>query len=366
MKIGIITFLWADNYGALLQAHALQSFLQTSGHEVEIVDYRPKQPGSLAHRWLSASPCGCARKWEAAWKRSLFERFRKTHLIRTPEVFHGVSELRKIADRFDLLIAGSDQVWNPTWLSQLDGLFDLYFLSFAGAKTRKISYAASIGHSDCSTLTPKWQHILADKMKAMDAISVREQSGVELVRQLCGRTDAVCVADPTLLVGRAHYERLAGGAIRRKPYQFVFMLHGLEEDAAPAWRAIAGQLNLKLVRSDAAKTALHAGYTLPSVEGWLRDIRDAKFVVTNSFHCTVFCLIFHVPFVAVLIEGKIGTMNSRITDLLASVGLSDRVVMGRAEAPGEIVARNINWDEVEQAVASMRGKAVQFLKNQFE
>jgi hypothetical protein len=364
MKIRITTFQWADNYGALLQAHALQSFLQQRGHEVQIVNYRPHKPGSLLRRWLSVSPRGCVRKWEQQWKRFLFELFRREHFNRTPEVFRSSSELWKISDRFDLLITGSDQVWNPQWISKHPGLFDLFFLSFAGSKTRRISYAASIGHSDLSTLAPEWQRMLAEKMKAMHAISVREQSGVELVRQLCGRTDAVCVADPTLLLAREHYDKLAGRPGRRPPYLFSFMLHGLEQDAAGICRTISGQLGLKTVRCNATKTGLHAGYTLPAPQGWLRTVRDAQFIVTNSFHCTVFCLIFHVPFIAVLVGGKLGAMNSRIIDLLEPVGLSHRIVSPEEADSDELLSEGIDWQGADRGVEEARLSAVEFLKMQ--
>jgi hypothetical protein len=215
-------------------------------------------------------------------------------------------------------------------------------------------------------MTVEWQQRLADGMRAMDAISVREQTGVELVRQLCGRTDAVCVADPTLLLDRAHYNQLAGTSVQKQPYLFSFMLHGLEQDAVSVCRTVAEGLKLRVIRCNATKTGLHAGYTLPSPEGWLRTIRDAGFVVTNSFHCTVFCLIFHVPFVAVLIGGTIGSMNSRITDLLKTVGLSHRAVAAGVELPAGIVTGRIDWESVDQAVASMRIGAIEFLEKYLE
>jgi hypothetical protein len=331
---------------------------------VQIVDYRPHKPGSLPRRWLSASPCGCVRKWEQNWKRLLFEQFRKKNLTRTPEVFRSASELRKIADRYDLLITGSDQVWNPRWLDQVDGFWDLYFLSFAGANTKRISYAASIGHGDISTLSESWQRQMKERLAAMNAISVREQSSVDLVQTLCGRSDAICVADPTLLLDRVHYDQLAGPRKKKKKYVFSYMLHGLEQDAAAACRTVAEHLELKMVRCNAAKTGLHTGYSLPSPEGWLRQIRDAGFVVTNSFHCTVFCLIFHVPFVAVLIDGEIGSMNSRITDLLKSVGLEDRIVSPGAKLTTGLVSEAINWDGVDWKLVEARNGAVSFLTEQ--
>lgn len=365
MRVGIVTFQWADNYGAVLQAHALQTFLEGRGHTVEIIDYRRVAYSSLLRRWISKWPAGCIRKWEINWKGFLFNRFRKKYLDLTSEKFSSVSELQSIADRYELLIAGSDQVWNPRWLDQIEGLWDLYFLTFAGEKTKRISYAASIGHADSSTLTGEWKQQLAAGITAMDAISVREKSSVPLVEALCGRKDAVCVVDPTLLLERAHYDRFAGAKGDDRPsYLFSFMLHGLEQDAEGIIQAATGELNLEIVRCNAEKTGLHAGYTLPSPKGWLRRIRDAGFVVTNSFHCTVFCLIFHVPFVTVLIDGAVGSMNSRIVDLLSTVGLPDRILIVDDDISEEILSGRIEWNVVDEQVIALRAGSVEFLEKQ--
>lgn len=364
MRVGIATFQWADNYGAVLQAYALQTFLQSCGHEVEIVDYRPRKESSLIRRWLSASPRGCVLKWEANWKKTVFEKFRLKHLVRTPDVFRSSSDLCGIGGRYELAITGSDQVWNPRWLAQVDGLSDLYFLSFAGPKTRRISYAASIGHSDVSTIESKWRRILGCGMSAMDAISVREQSAIDVVRQLSGRSDVICVADPTLLLDRAHYEELARFSVRKSPYLFSYMLHGMEGDGAGVCRMIAGRLGMEILQCDTVKTDIHAGYTLPTPEKWLGVLCTARFVVTNSFHCTVFCLIYHIPFVAILVNGVNSSMNGRITDLLTAVGLKERIVMPDVGIPSLLATAGIDWDCVDQAVALMREKGIMFLSNQ--
>jgi hypothetical protein len=364
MKIGITTFQWSENYGAVLQAHALQFFLRERGHDVQIVDYRPRPQETLLHKWIAKTPRGCVRKWEAAYKTNLFEDFRKKHLVRTPDVFQSSEELSVLADRFDVLITGSDQVWNPQWLSQVKGFFDLYFLSFAGPQTRRISYAASFGHSEKATMKSDWQKIIGEKLKKLDAISVREASGVELVRDLCGRTDAVQVVDPTLLLSRTHYEKLMRAGSGRKRELFCYVLHGMEQDAGMISRQIAESLNLNVARCDAHKTALHAEFTLPSPTGWLRRIRDAAFMVTNSFHGVVFCLILHTPFVALLINGQLGSMNSRIIDLLKAVGLSSRIVSVGGSLPGGIVDEEIDWDEVDRKLIEMRKGSASFLTTQ--
>jgi len=364
MKIGITTFQWSENYGAVLQAHALQSFLRERNHDVQIVDYRVAVPVSWLRKWLAKTPRGCFQKWEAVYKTHLFEQFRKKYLKRTAEVFRSAAELRRIADRFDLLITGSDQVWNPQWLEQVDGLCDLFFLSFAEPQTRRISYAASFGHAGTSTMKKEWVEIVGEKLKQMDAISVREPSGVSLVRDLCGRTGAVHVVDPTLLLERSHYEKIAGAADVRGKYLFSYMLHGLEQDADGVVAEIAGALNLKVVKCDAHKTELHQGFTLPSPSGWLRQIRDADFVVTNSFHGAVFCLLFNIPFVVLLIQGPTSPMNSRITELLTAVGLENRIAgSGGSPIPG-LLDEPIDWNGVHRQIALMKTRAADFLNTQ--
>ena len=364
MNIGITTFQWANNYGAVLQAHALQSFLRERGHAVQIVDYRVKSSFTGLRRWIAKTPYRCVRKWEAAYKEYVFELFRERYMARTPSVFYSVVEMESIADKFDMLITGSDQVWNPRFLSQVDGFFDLYFLSFAAPQTRRVAYAASIGHSEKATMKEEWQEILSEKLQKMDAISVREPSGVDLVNSLCGRSDAVQVVDPTLLLERKHYEKIAGETKGWGKYLFSYMLHGMDRDAGEACRHITEARNVQVMKCDAKKTNIHRGYVLPSPTGWLKRIKNAPFVATNSFHCVVFCLIFHVPFIALLIDGQIGSMNSRIVELLKEVRLTNRILSPQEDIPAGMCAEEINWDIVDQKIVAMREKSVEFLADQ--
>jgi hypothetical protein len=281
----------------------------------------------------------------------------------TPEIFFSTDDLSTIADRYDVLIAGSDQVWNPRWLEERDGFFDLYFLSFAGERTKRISYAASIGHSDASTMTDAWQSILSEKLTKMDSISVREASSVPLVKFLSGRTDAVQVVDPTLLLDRSHYDEIAT-PIRGAKYLFSYMLHGMEKDSAMLGEALAAHFGLSIRRCDAVKTCLDRGYHLPAPPGWLGSIRDASFMITNSFHGVVFCLIFHVPFLAVLISGPTGSMNSRIVELLEGVSLLHRIVSPGDEVPMALYDDSIDWNRVDAGMEALRDSSIEFLMKQ--
>jgi hypothetical protein len=361
MRIGISTFQWADNYGAVLQAQALQSFLISQRHKVEIINFQPFKTPKGIKQLLAKNPTATLKKWESAYKRNLFENFRQKHMIRTPEVFHKAEDLKLLANRYDLLITGSDQVWNPKWLDQADGLRDFCFLKFAGEKTKKISYAASFGHGSATTIGETWQSKIGGDLQSFFAISVREESGINIVSQLVNRSDAIQTADPTLLLGKDHYERLIGGAQKRQAFVFSYMLHGLGRDAEKLEQFLCAE-NQKLLRCDAKQGLFKKGYVLPKPTEWLRLIRDARFVVTNSFHAVVFCLIFHTPFAAVLIEGEMGSMNSRILDLLGKVGLKDRAIYKNQEILSSSIGQEIDWKKVEENLSLIRLKSEDFLR----
>jgi hypothetical protein len=198
----------------------------------------------------------------------------------------------------------------------------------------------------------------------MHSISVREPSGIELVHSLCGRTDVVAVIDPTLLLSKQYYNRLIGTNKLTKKVLFSYMLHGNYEDSDAIREKIAANLALKIVKCDARKTKLHPGYVLPTPIEWLAHIRDASFVVTNSFHCVVFCLIFHTPFVALLVDGHIGPMNSRIEELLGSVGHKCAIIRMPADITKDLIFREVNWLGIDNNILILRKFAIDYLSKQ--
>lgn len=381
MKVGITTFHWSDNYGAVLQAYALQTFLERRGHSVEIIDYRKgakpsrvtaalaRFPVRLLHtalRLLSPLAGVLPRRLrgaiEVCYKKFLFERFRIKHLRLTPRL-HSIESLRSVGANYDVLITGSDQVWNPRFLDEGNGHFDAYFLTFADPKTHTMAYAASIGHADTSTMTAEWRQQLASRMGSIHAIGVRESSSLPLVEELCGRRDAEQVVDPTLLLPASDYAQLAG-KLRPSSTLFAYMLHGLEAGAVPLCREVAKLKQLSILRCNARQSMLHPGHDLPGPDGWLQHIRNASFVITNSFHGTVFCLIFHVPFISILIDNHLGSMNARITDLLDAVDLRHRALVLGDDLSDELISNPINWEQVDRKMQSIRQRSINFLQSQ--
>jgi hypothetical protein len=381
MKVAIITFHWSDNYGALHQARSLQEVLQNRGHKVKILDYRKGTPHSKVLLMTARLPSFIAStsiriliffsrlisstlkcKISTKLKKIQFEKFRIEYLNQTPRL-GSLVDLRKIAPSFDLIITGSDQVWNPRFLDEGDGYFDAYLLSFLPPKVRSMSYAASMGHSDLSTMTVEWRNALSARLSNIRAISVREKSSIKLIEQLCGRRDAVQVLDPTLLLPAEAHSGMTGSP-HKGNYLFSYMLHGLGQTTLDLCTRAAHIHRLCLVRCDAKTGPLIDGFVLPDPTGWLRQIRGASFVVTNSFHGVVFCLIFHVPFAAILIENEMSSMNSRIMDLLYNVGLTHRIMKPDEEISETMFRETIDWNSVDDKVDEMRIQSIAFLENQ--
>jgi len=363
MNVGIATFQWADNYGAVIQAFAVQQLIASRGHQVQLIDFRPPLP-SWPRRVLSTTPSGFIRKWDVAQKRRMFEQFRNAHLRRTPHPILSGSGVNSLANTFDLLAVGSDQVWNPKWLEQIPGACEWYTLSWAAPHVKKISMSASFGHSSTDTMSPAGRSVIAAAIRNFHALSVREKSGVALVHALCGRDDAVWLADPTLLIDPSGYQELLGKATAPPPAIFSYILHDREKEVMPILTEAQQVLSLPLIRCDLIKTARHAGYEMPSPQGWLLRIQHAPLVVTNSFHCTVFCLLFHTPFIAVPVSGSMASMNNRITELLAAVGLQDRWISTEHAAPlAGTLASTIDWQHVDARLGEYRQQGDAFLRD---
>ena len=207
MKIGIVTFFCVPNYGAMLQAYSLWKFLEEHGHSVEFIDY----PFGNSRR-IPLWKCFLTRNisnWfdEVRKKLQFFVRF---EIVRFSDSFprtKRVSTFEKLLEfkeKYDAVIVGSDQMWNPTWFS--GSYLPIVMLDFTADSVRRISFAVSFG-------TKEWRedqnaNKAGQLLQKFDAISVREKSGLNLVLKLSGRNDAKWMIDPTLLHTIPFYEPL--------------------------------------------------------------------------------------------------------------------------------------------------------------
>lgn len=362
MVIGILTFYCSTNYGALLQARALNDFLIGRGHRVRFI----RHPRTHQERF-SFWRCFLHRRHDGYWritKRKIqdwlnfsISTFAKS--LNETEFCCDVDSAACAVSGFDALIAGSDQIWNPHWI--VPDFLRLVFLDFAPRGCKRISYAASFAVTDWGMQAASEASELLNKF---DAISVRENSGAEIVRRMCGR-EASVVLDPTLLHARHYYEMFA--AIRcqnQGDYIFTYLING--------WGGGGGEdVFLKLccdvlrIHTMKSETYHRLGFNLRvRVSRWLQRIRDSAFVITNSFHGVVFAILFERPFVAIRLQGEKSAMNVRIESLLSQLGLENRIcnVGDNAKQTERILRQTIDWRAVSDRLQIERERSIGFIE----
>jgi Uncharacterized conserved protein len=370
MRVGLLTYHFSDNYGALMQAFGLREWLRRRGVEAVFINYHPthvESGGKIAlgrglkanikTLYLAASHArrrflGDKRLWQA------FEDFRGKELGVQGRRMLTRSELGELP-KFDLLVCGSDQIWNP---SDHYGLDEVYFLDFPGAeRARRISYAASFGRAHLAT---EYGARAAELIRNLDAISVRERSGADIVARLVGR-DAECVPDPTILLGDFS-ELLERNPVAEKGHVLCYALRtaeGVRQAAQLVALENGGEI---LSPENPHRRWREVGKTVyPSPGEWLSLIANASAIVTNSFHGVALSLVLKRPFVAIALPGARAAFSERVRNLLTDVGLEDRLVP--AEQPQEALSKlqeAIDWHDVDGRLAQLRTAGERFLEAQ--
>lgn len=341
MKIGILTFHWATNYGAVLQCYALQNHLESLGHKVKVINYKPRQYDDNIYTFLRFRKFLNLQEYiNNCKKETALCKFRHEYLHQTERVYQ-CKDIAPIASHFDVIVSGSDQVVNPSFLLSGEGhgaIAPTYFIGFP-FKGKRIGYALSFG---CVEYPQEAKEVAKKYIKNFDIISVRERTGIEIVKQM-GRSDAFLAPDPTLLKEPYFYHQLADEckSFKSKQYIYSFFIRHIKE------------------RKDAISSLLKEKYIIwnnedgdYTIQGWLNKIKHADFVVTDSFHCVVMCLKFHRPFVVVTEKkGNVG-MNDRLYTLLDKIQLSNRIIY--KENVGLIVNildKDINWDKIDLEIS---------------
>lgn len=322
MKTGIITFHSAHNYGAMLQAYALQEVVRALGADVEVIDYRMpeidepyqlfspglylknlRDPVALGRLLLSHSLF-----WRARLKKyRRFEAFMNTNLRLSVPRCTNYSQLMQYPQKYDVYICGSDQIWNPRIAGSLN---PAYFLDFVGFNQgRKVSYAPSIG-IDRLSLTE--QRRLQTFLRDFDRISVRESTAAKYVHALTG-LQCETVLDPTLLIEREKWAAIAAPPKRRGKYLLAYQMQENDEFDRVV-NLISRHTGLPVVhfwkRKRFQRELFRASDAGPAE--FLGLFQHASYVVTNSFHGTAFALVFRKPLLSVPHTDS----GSRMVDLM--------------------------------------------------
>ncbi len=353
-KIGIVTFHNADNYGAFLQCYGLTQYLERHGFEPEVINYRDpiiKREYSIIR---TENPKlivkTCLFLPQRFLRHQHFEQARKRYLPLSTST-HSVAEFTQACPNYNVIITGSDQVWNQ----KLTASPDVYFLKTAPEQLTKISYAASIGDLD---LFDKCGATHLSAINNLDAISVRETSAQTYLQKHIAHKVHVAL-DPTLLHDPKFWEQqLPSSREKQKPYILAYQLDRdpqLVKDA----NLLQKQLNLPIYYGDHRNIGYHkpsrSFYTQDPLT-FLRLVHDAKVIITTSFHATIFSIIFHKPFYVIPHKET----GSRVIDLLAQLDLSDRIIS--EDNLSKINSENpIDWGKIDQKLAIMRKKSQKWL-----
>lgn len=352
MRIGIITQPLGSNYGGVLQNFALQEVLNSLGHTPITLRYNRRTwtwwfKNCLLVTLLKltgkkgeymASPASMRRQ------RQGFEKFISKNIKTSAEFSQYTLAL---AESLDAIVVGSDQVWRPMYNKLC--LYDMFLAFTAGKKIKRLSYAASFG-------TDKWEYNeqqtrkCAQLLKNFDGVSVREASGVDLCHEHLHCNTAVNVLDPTLLLHRSQYEAVCTHIPQViKSYLSAYLLDMSDKNKQLVEEiAKQKQLSIKWMSAD--------GDVKPTdtVEAWLASFRDASYVVTDSFHGTVFSIIFQRDFSTI---GNKIRGNTRMENLLNMVGLKERLIEQADSLPV------INWSQVKTLLDGKRQESINFLQS---
>jgi len=369
-KVLIVTHPVGLNYGGIIQAYALQRYIRNMGFDAETTSLRG-MTGWKAH----------VRPWYFLLKRMIGlvyssprtltpdltarigvknEDFIKEHI----KLVDGGFILQKATgEEWSAIVVGSDQVWRKAYVP-----IERYLLDFAEDwNLVRISYAASFGRDDLSEYSPELLTRSAELAQKFDAISVRETSGVELVRTHWQR-DAELHLDPSMLFDAHHYRGLlkerGSFGVESKDFLFTYILDR-DESKSRLIQEVVTQLGIHqfdLLPPDLTSRreffAEPERFQLRAVTDWIRAFDEARFVVTDSFHGTAFSILFNKPF---LVVGNPKRGLTRIHSILEKFGLQERLVESDTDVTEALLKAHINWEHVNANLESERSRSAEYL-----
>lgn len=366
MKIRTMTCHHVYNYGASLQAFALQHYLESIGHDVKIIDYRlpchvryeffTPRPGSKCAKIVSKYPYlkyllspianrGDLKMWG---RKKAFDFFDKKYLHLTSR-YKTKEQLVSHPPHADVYIVGSDQVWNPTYPYWNDlG----YFLSFGDKSVKRISYAASFG---VASIPDSKNDYYKEQLSIFDRLSVREQSGVSIINHL-GLSAIQCI-DPVFLLSEKEWIDTLGLKKQKRNYILVYdFLHNDSRMMDYVVR-LSKETGLKIVSVNDYSDTPYADEQINDAGpiDFLTLILNAEYVICNSFHATVFSIIFRKRFVTFPLVGH--SNSSRMKDILNMLSLDDLF------NPSDLsyIRKTVDYDNIMVIMQSMIDKSKKYL-----
>jgi hypothetical protein len=375
MKIGIMTFWYSENnYGQILQCYALQKYLRDAGHDVYLIRYDPKNDYIQTPLWLKILKTFnpfllfnyLFSKYRTQWERVMhpryFSDFRNKYITQSKEIYLSYDELAANPPKADIYVTGSDQVWNTFGVSaiRVNNRLNAYFLNFGKPEIPRVAYAASIGTDYPSA---DLISVYSNLLKKFSYVSVREQSGVDICNE-CGFYGAERVPDPTMLLTPEHYRLLYKDRNSEKPfpkaYCFIYLIDGSRVSLGKIIRWVKRNNLDYIYVSGNFKYDTYKKY-YATIPDWLYLLDNSEYVITNSYHGSVFSLIFKKKFGIIPLSGKLAGANNRFISLFKQFDINPRFLsrdINKIKLP-------INWETVEAKFIQFRSETIQKLDTVF-
>lgn len=370
MRILTLTTYEGYNYGASLQAYALQHFLKLQGHDTAIIRFEPEYLMRYYAFWyvnpdsrLNANPITRMLYRIMKWgqrrttlkRKRVFDYFNHHILTETEQKWSSSEKLMQDPPKADLYLCGSDQIWNVLYEAGRDPVFYLEFVK----EGKKASYAASFSFLDL----PK-DHFLRiqSSLKKFDAVSVREWQGKDLVEKMS--VDVAWVLDPVFLLSVSEWDSLINleEILSYEPCDIkekYLLIYDFEGNAKLKEFAInySRRHNLKIFAITDRFPLRYADKNFKNAGpvDFIRMIKGCDCFISNSFHGTAFSIIFHKPFF--VFNREKAKVNSRMQSLLQLFGLEDRIVVDENEK-----SYSIDWEKIDKIRGIKHMESINFLK----
>lgn len=354
-RIGVITWHYYSNFGSALQAYALQETVKKMGYKVKIINYRNLKFGKISNikeliKKLANGILGTHFNID-------YRSFQDKYYIQT-KLIQDEKKLPQLAKKFDIFICGSDQIWAPNVFNPV------YMLDFVPKEKKKISYAASIGLDD---LSPKCAEEYSRLLAEFYAVSVREKAGADLLKEKCG-INAVTVLDPTLLICADQWKRMEKNVAydSEKKYIFCYFLNE-EHNYSGVVKEFAQKNGYDIIGFSVNKDDIKWMQIVNIGPcGFLWLIHNASVVFTDSYHGTVFSLLYHKPFMTFERFDKDDPIcqNSRIYQLKDCFGLEGMIL--NVANIDEIKIKELDYSTFEEKLRELRMNSLNFLSQSLE
>ncbi len=368
-RAGILTFHRARNIGTCLQAYAFQTYLESQKIQSEFIDYRPQYIEDSFGIFVKSLYREAKKNWKTLFifavktiikipfnykREKAFEKFRQNYLKISNLEIDTKAKLKETTFPYDFYFFGSDQIWKPDLTEGVDLSF---FGDFVGNNGKKISYAASIGKNE---LNPLEMNRLLLGINFLDAVGVREKSAAELLQEKTDKKVFINI-DPTLLIDKEIWIKFIGKKRISEKYILVYVLE-INKELIDLVRKIAEKKDLKVVYLDMKNYYGKRGISRYSAgpEEFLNLIYFADYVITNSFHGTVFSVIFEKQFFSVPHKSR----STRVVDLLSELGIPERLIY--TAQTDKNIDEEIRYSQVKSKLKIMRQKSETYLADVLE